>query len=411
MARLISWAARFCRLLVLCSLTSALAKAGTEQKTIAPAWRMDLRGALGSSPVPLSFGHIGEHKGEPVTSLVFTDNDTVIATFVTREDKRPSLSTRSSDANLSLRLRGLLLDAATGTIKANSSWGSESTRAMIVAAHDGKFVTQSGSELTLYGRDLKVLSNFRLPRLQEYEWVAFPSPTGENILFLSPVLVDREEPRSWMWLDTNSLQPLHSWQDPLEGHLAVADDKIAEVACAFSPQACLPRVQVKDIGGKWSVIATGSGYYQPQFISQDLLGVWGGDSLTLMGPDGQLISRGNLRGAGALATSAGGERFVVPIFNVKGRIAALDISGHSLLKQLMLYDVPSRSWSYTLDVKGPNIKDVMKFALSPDGSRLAVLNGEVLYMFDLPPLPPQTFRCGSHSLNSELQVASVLLEV
>jgi hypothetical protein len=387
MAQLISLAARFCRLLVLCFLTSALGIAGTEQQTIAPAWRTDLRGALGTSPVPVSFGHVGEHKGEPVTSLRFTDNDTVVATFVTREDERPSLSTRGSDANLPLRLRGIFLNAAAGSIKGNSSWGSESTAAMIVAAHDGKFVTQSGSELTLYGPDLKVLRSVRLPQLPEYEWAGYPSPSGRNILFLSPVLVDRREPRSWIWLETNTLQPLLSWKEPVEAPLTVADDKIAEVACAFPPHKYLPRVQVRDFSGDWRVIATGSGYYGSQFINQDLLGVWGGDLLTLMVPDGKVISSRNLKGAGVLVTSAGGERFVVPIFNVKGRVAALDISGHSLLKRLMLYDIPSHSWSYMLELKGANIRDVMKFALSPNGSRLAVLNNEVLYLFDLPPLP------------------------
>ena len=87
-----------------------------------------------------------------------------------------------------------------------------------------------------------------------------------------------------------------------------------------------------------------------------------GDSLTVMRLDGTVMFMRNLRGAGSLVASAGGERFVVPIFNVKGHVAALDISGHSLLKQLMLYDIPSDGWSYTLDVKGANIKDSIEFA-------------------------------------------------
>ena len=111
MAPLISCVARAGRLLLLCFLTCALAIAAPEEKTIVPAWRVELRGALGSSPVPASFGRIGEYKGQPVTSLWFTDDDTIVATFVTREDKRPSLSARGSDADLSLRLRGLFVEA------------------------------------------------------------------------------------------------------------------------------------------------------------------------------------------------------------------------------------------------------------------------------------------------------------
>ena len=234
---------------------------------------MDLRRALGSSPVPLSFGHNGEYKGRPATSLWFTQNDTVVASFVTREDKEPSLSSRNSGANLPLRLRGLFLDASTGSIEANSSWGSESTRAMIVVAHEGKFITQSGGELTLYGRDLKVLGNLRLPTVEEYDWGAYPSPTGEDILFLTPGL-DTKKPHSWLWLKTDTLERLHSWEDGVNGYVAISDDKLAMIACTWLRE-CLPRVEVEYPAGEWRVIATGSAYFRPQFINRDLLGVWG----------------------------------------------------------------------------------------------------------------------------------------
>lgn len=190
-----------------------------------------------------------------------------------------------------------------------------------------------------------------------------------------------------MWLTTPTLQTRQSSKELVEfAFLTVADDQIARVACAFPPHKCLPRVEVKDLAGAWRVIATGPEYYRPQFINDNLLGIWGGNLLSLMALDGTLVSTRNLKGAGALVTSAGGKRFVVPIFTVKGHIAALDIDGHSLLKQILLYDTASRSWSHTLDIRGPNIKDKMDFALSPDGSRLAVLNNEILYLFALPPL-------------------------
>jgi hypothetical protein len=56
-----------------------------------------------------------------------------------------------------------------------------------------------------------------------------------------------------------------------------------------------------------------------------------------------------------------------------------------------VYDAPFRERSYLLVVKGPKIRDGALLALSPDGSKLAILDEkETVYVFPLPPLkrPP-----------------------
>jgi len=67
---------------------------------------------------------------------------------------------------------------------------------------------------------------------------------------------------------------------------------------------------------------------------------------------------------------------------------ALDLGGHDVLKKLVLYDAPFRGPSYVLDLKGPKINDLTTLAISPDGSRIAILNVEklTLELVELPPL-------------------------
>jgi hypothetical protein len=113
-------------------------------------WRVDIRPAIGGTPLPVVWGRVQEFKGPPKTSLWFTDNNTLIATFVTREGKgNPKVSRRdASDETLPLRLRAVFLDAATGRITDTTDWPSQSRDAAIVATHDGKLVAQTGDELT-----------------------------------------------------------------------------------------------------------------------------------------------------------------------------------------------------------------------------------------------------------------------
>ena len=51
-------------------------------------------------------------------------------------------------------------------------------------------------------------------------------------------------------------------------------------------------------------------------------------------------------------------------------------------------ETKGRATRQVFDVNVPAIKDVMQFALSPDGSRLGVLNKEIVYIFDLRAVTP-----------------------
>jgi len=166
----------------------------SKHETVSPKWRTDLRSVIGSAPLGVVYGRAREYKALPRTSLWFTDNKTIVATFVTRAGK-PSLSSREgSDTTLSLRLRPVFLDATTGKVVANPDWPSDDRNASIIAVHEGRFVTQVRNELTLYASDLQPLKNFettvkdgtRLGRTSSDYWEKYSvSSTGPQNGFVA----------------------------------------------------------------------------------------------------------------------------------------------------------------------------------------------------------------------------------
>jgi hypothetical protein len=129
----------------------------------------------------------------------------------------------------------------------------------------------------------------------------------------------------------------------------------------------------------------------PRFVNDDTLFLSGapfsGTPWKLLQSDGKVIlSEDAPFKGGAPVSSAGGRRFIVPFFPSKGGVTALDIGSHGELDTISVYDAPFRERSYLLKVKGPKIRGGAQLALSPDGSKLAILDEETVYVFPLPPL-------------------------
>ena len=372
---------------IACFLTSGSASAplsGTsnapERGNLEPKWRVDLTSIVGSASLGKVFGRTREYQGLPQASLWFTSNETLVATFVTREGQ-PELASRDGlEASLPLRLRPVFLNANTGKVLTTLDLPTDSRNAGVIAVHDGRFVTQRGNELTLYTPDLKPLKQLKLP-LVESGWIAYPSPSGKNVLLLP----SGHKAGSWLWLDTDSLQILHSWEDNQNGDVAMADDKIAMITCTWSHN-CDPRLEIRTANEVWKPISPGSRQSHPQFVSDDMLFL-SGHPAKLIRADGGVVfveDRFSGCGSGAVFPSANALRFVVPSCKLKGNASASDMGGYQLLQRIYIYDAPFQELAFVLDVGGAKSKGLMRFAVSPDGSKLAILNDESIEVLQLP---------------------------
>jgi hypothetical protein len=388
-------------------LSSPTTLPGNSGGEIAAKWSANLRSVLGSMPLGLVVGR-GHETLQPIKSLWFQDDSTLVATFVIRESKPSPLSKRGqSDPDLPLQLSAVFLDAITGKVTSTQAWPTESRFARIVAVNNGNFVTQRGDLLTLYSSDAKELKRLSLPPVEpDYltGWFPQPSPTGRNILFATPN--PREtSPRPWIWVNASTLDIVRSWEEVQSGGLAISDTTISMIACGFYPYRCNQNVEVRGLTTDWKTIAAedgrrSSGFLNEgasfRFLNEDTIFI-SGNPWKLLQTDGKVILTENAPFEGNTAiSSAGGQRFVVPFFQPKGGVTALDIGAHGELKTISVYDAPFHERSYRLEVKAHKIKEQAQLALSPDGAKLAVLYEESVYVFQLPPAPtpPPPIRTG-----------------
>lgn len=360
--------------------------------SVSPRWSADLRNVIGSAPIGVVAGGKGhEYIYKPKTSLWFTDNDTLVATFVTRgKEDSPKLSRRGvSDDSSPLHLRAVVLEVASGAIRATTNWPVTSRGACIVAAHDGKFVTQTGDDLTLYSSGLQELRKLRLPPAEESGWSAHASPSGKNIVFIASNLTTHSAVQ-WVWVEVDSLRIVGSWEEVQSGWVGISDSKIAMTTCVWF-YGCEANVEVRGPDTEWKTVASVDRVSKPhpQFVNDNLLSL-SGNPTRLIQIGGNVAFAENVLAEGCwwggVFPSASGQRFVIPSCKLKGHFAPLDMGGYDVLRKILVYDAPFHGQPYIVDVKAPAIKDLTLLAVSPDGSKLAILNGESLYLFQLPAL-------------------------
>jgi hypothetical protein len=349
-----------------------------------------------------------ESQGRAASSLWFTDNDTLVATSVVHKSEgKPEVSSRSvKDSTLPFRLRAVFLNASTGRIGTVKDWPTDSRMARIIAVHNGKFVTLAGSELTLYQPNLNAIKSIALPQVGPVGWLPHRSPSGKSVLLSS---AERRK-ASWIWVETDTLEILSSWEDNPSGYLTISDQGIATSTC-WSGHECLSlavnandssactsvgpkcdsEIKIRGLSGNWKTIGSGEEHQYLRFINNSMIFVPGKDTGRVIGLEGKLLFEEPRihRSWGCWETgvlpAADGRRFVIPSCLWKGGVPSLDIGGHPVLKQIFVYNVGSDIQSTAFEVKGPKVKDQMQFAISPDGSKLAILNNEFVEVFNLPP--------------------------
>jgi hypothetical protein len=344
-------------------------------------------------------------------SLWFMGDDTLVATFVTNPPagaEPPELSRAPGGATSPYLLHAVFFDAATGLVEKVAQWPSESRAARVVAVHANKLLLEDGNRLTLCDAQLRPLRSLSLPvrgdvrQLRFYNWFPIASPSGETVLFIWS-----HSEGSWVRVDTDSLRVEGEWSDRGDARVAIGDSEIARIPCVYSGR-CQPSVELRSSSGGWLRVAGATEFSDLQFVAKNLLLVSGNPDMLVDTASGRRFAvdspglhygyhaKGPLEGCqhwfhgSAAVPSAEQRRFVIPVCKSEGAHPALDIDGHSVLKTLLVFDIPSTRPSYVLRVGGPKVEDETYFALSPDGRRLATLDDMHVEVFELPPVVSST---------------------
>jgi hypothetical protein len=351
-----------------------------------------------------------------VGPICFVGQKYAAVTFVTRQGPSGLPRRDAPDEYLPYRLHALLFGTEHGDLRGSREWPSASQDSGILPATDDNFVVLTPDQLILYSTDLQGINDLRpmLSAKAHEGWWEFVQSPNRKYLLVSYALDYRQYRFEWIGLD--DLKVLKSWGEDgrenlwrgkedlnvLGGHLgSIYDD---EIVLGFSKDFFLTR----KLDGPWHLIRysrslqTGGSL---RFLADRLLisanpsqvkGARG--TITLIRTDGEILFQQEFSDREQfrwLASSADGNRIAVAIDRGKGGSIALDIAPHYMLDRVMVYDVPSRQWLYTLEGEGTGMRRVKGLALSADGSLLGLIDDrEVLQVYRLPTTVEATPKSG-----------------
>ena len=397
-----------------CFLTSGARVApapAAPRRDVLPTWRVDLRPAIGGPLVGVQLG--GEQSGAPAVSLGYLDADTIVASFVTRAAPG-ALVPRGAPA---FALHLIFILPSSGASTRAVVWPAVTDNAAIIWAARGKFLVRDGARLALYSRQLRPLGETSLP---DNDWHAlninsYPS-IGDYLLFVKW----RSPPgaASWLALDAQAL----TWRDRWDSgpiSQAIGPEGVI-VGIGQDAARCRQSLLVKPPGTPWRRVGADQWWMStdtPTFVGPGLLMLRIAPPPTYLGPSLgcdlsadvvglailSLRSHRILAVDNAVRAEAGTRYWMVRLyatgtpgraavlsFVIKHPLFALDPTGRALLREIILYDAPAYSRSFTLRLKGPTIElwPTFRAALSPDGLHAAILSGTTVEMFALPPPAP-----------------------
>lgn len=374
-------------------------------------WRLDLRpfGYRGGRPRPESSEY---YPG--LDPICFSDGGTLIASFVTQEGPQPLARRGSPNQPLPFRLHALFIDSANGGLRSQPQWPIPHPAAGVLCAPDGDFIVATNELLTLYSAGLEKLASLRLSASPAWDiFQVLQSPGRRSLLLVyastspAPHLISAAElgkyldsiRRLYWWVDGRSLSLRHEWIAGIEPPTAVSDTEVVTVKGSREPSG--RAIMAGAPGGPSHPIWTGpdaSG--SPRFVGDHVLALFWPRGFRLISSAGTPMLNENFGGSELLGTyghypapsAAEGGRFAIAVWGVRGGSRVLDISGHAFLKRVMVFDLRSRRWIYTLNAKKEKIKTIHGLAVSPDGTLLALINQDgILEVFRLPPTDPSRY--------------------
>lgn len=304
------------------------------------------------------------------------------------EVDHPANSTRVDNP---VQLVAYLLDADTGGRLSSRDWGtgSHSSSISVVA---GGILMRTGSMLRLLTKDLAEIKKIdfrdqaRANRFQFDILELSVSPTGKTIMLNA---IDQRANESRMeLLDGADLDYSGSWVDrpPLYHLYSISDSEIAAADESRSQivRAKFGSVQWQDLGEK----SRGGCLGLPTFITADLLLVHVCGNLVVEDDEGRVRSVLGMSQNEPSSYKIAFSYFPGPVAFSHDDIkitkhAFSEPTVQTISRRVLVYDLRLHKIVQSLDVS-PLPTTVYDFALSPDGSKLAILSDRTVSVYRIP---------------------------
>jgi hypothetical protein len=320
--------------------------------------------------------------------IAFLDDKHVIVHEVEVDPTQLS-SRQSPDISSPFRLHAILLDASSGRLLLSKEWGTR--------AHESSVYVTNGGALLKTGNILRLL---RSTDLEEYQKMTLPEPPCICVVSVSAsqktVLLNcfdqRENVSHFDDLDGSTLKTRYSWSEspPLYHHYSISDTAIAAVD--FNKH----KIIVSEFGSKrWNSIGEGSGTVPklsafpnlPTLVSDELL-VDDRSEFLLISIDGRLLMASQPPTTDEISpevrkivVAQNGGFVAVASQNIDVRTHLFaEASMRTLSVDVAVYDLTLKQCVLNVEI-APLPTNDYDFALSPDGSTLAILNDRKISVY------------------------------
>ncbi len=348
-----------------------------------PLWKVDVR----------QFGYVSfPRKAVRPTrlSVAFTDNAHIAVAWIS-PDRTESNHNKEPHWGDAAHVHVVVIDGSSGQKEGEKEWLTPFTYASpaLAAIADGKFLNCTDNALRVLSATLDVLQEQELPSHSTCN----PSPSGRTLLVVSLA----EHSRQMKVMDTETFKVLFSWteQRPVgEATISISDHWLLGY-CGEPAELCVRRFDERWHPLHVTGVETRTDY-RPRilasFVNDDVLAIKS-ETTTLATVEGAMlfqISPTPKRSLGLAVPSRNGESFVIVEGQLRGvKNENLDMYPFYADDRADVYGIKDHHSDFTLKLQGTSpwapwhiIENVL--ALSPDGSRLALISDGVLQIYAIP---------------------------
>jgi hypothetical protein len=324
-------------------------------------------------PLSLSSSELDTSINSNRAGVFFLDSDRVVVYGVLHDPHQ--LSSRATPESSSpFRLHVWILDAESGQVISTKEWG---TRLHDSAVHGvvGGILVKTGTIVNVFSKDFSSKTALTLNVAPDEELDAKVSPSGKTILL---EVINQRDNLSRMWIiDGETLRVRSSWKQspPLFHSYSISDETIAAVDFANHS------IVTSRFGSTtWKKVGDPSGLCwsmnTPVLVSNSI--VYGCDKLIRVGDDGstQLTEAfaANQSPSGGAVVAQKTSVVAVPLQTISIARHFLSESTRKVIERdIVVYDVQGMRRLSTINIE-PLPMFSLSVALSPDGSKIAVLD-------------------------------------
>jgi hypothetical protein len=329
--------------------------------------------------------------------LDFTDNNSLIWAWwtvdivYTRKGPSPPPELQTFHA--------AVLDAKTGGVRVKQEWPKQEAPSWLIPVRDEKLITCDQEKIHLYSASFEHLKDLELPEPDDCRGVLTVREGGRSPSRRSILVSNLSGPAYQLRVLDTATFTLSSISG---GDKSLTPGSISDLwfieGCRKQTEIC-----IRMWDGPWHAVEfTGvsepfkaSFRLKPVFVNEDTFAIFEGDTLTFAKTEGAVLFQKKLPKEHEFssylpAASRDSDRFAVMETRQRGiTYSNLDMSSYQADDEIVVFSLSERRAIFALRVTGnspwlPLIEHHNTFALSPDGSLLAVVSDGILRVYKLP---------------------------